>query len=86
MIPRPLLLVLVYALPILVVALAVLLGAAFVAQSLGDAAGSKALLGVAIGALILLVIDVLLLVGVLGLQALDSEPPSEGPPSDEPLE
>lgn len=81
MIPRPLLLVLVYSLPILVVALAVLLGAAFLAQALGDAVGGRTLLWVAIGALILLVIDVLLLVGALGLQALEPEPPN-----DEPLE
>lgn len=80
-IPRPLLVALVFALPILVVTFAVILGASSLAQSLGDAAAAQALLWVAIGALIVLVIDVLLLVGVLGIQALG--PDSQG---DEPRE
>jgi hypothetical protein len=78
-IPRPLLFGLVFALPILVVSFAVILGAASLAQALGDAAGGRALFWVAIGALILLVIDALLLLGALGLRALavdetDDEP------------
>jgi hypothetical protein len=72
-IPRPLLLVLVYALPVLVVAFAVILGAAQLAAAMGDAAGGRALVWVAVGALILLVIDVLLLVGVLGLKSLGAD-------------
>ena len=79
MIPRPLLQVLVYALPVLVVAFAVILGAAQLAAAMKDAAGSRALVWVAVGALILLVIDVLLLVGALGLRALDGETRDEEP-------
>jgi hypothetical protein len=80
-IPRPLLVALVFSLPILVVTFAVILGAASLAEALGDAAGAKALFWVAMGALIVLVIDVLLLVGALGIQALG--PDSQG---DEPRE
>jgi hypothetical protein len=78
-IPRPLLLVLVFALPVLVVAFAVILGAAQLAAAMGDAAGGRALVWVAIGTLILLVIDVLLLVGVLGLAALGADAPDDEP-------
>jgi hypothetical protein len=66
-IPRPLLLVLVYALPVLVVAFAVILGAARLARGMGDAPGGQALEWIAGGTLVLLVIDALLLVGALGL-------------------
>ena len=71
MIPRRLLTTLVFALPILVTGFAVMLGAALLAQGLGDLAGARGLFWTAMGALILLVIDVLLLVGALGLMALD---------------
>ena len=70
MLPRSLLLVLVFSLPILVVCFAVIMGAASLAQALGDAAGGRALFWVAMGALILLVIDALLLLGALGMRAL----------------
>ena len=73
MIPRPLLLVLVFSLPILVVAFGVILGASSLAQALGDSAGGRALFWVAMGALILLVIDALLLVGALGLRTLAAD-------------
>ena len=79
MIPRPLLLVLVYGLPVLVVAFAVILGAASLAQAMGDAAGGRALVWVATAALILLIIDVLLLVGALGLAALGSDSRDDEP-------
>jgi hypothetical protein len=71
MIPRRLLTTLVFALPILVPGFAVILGAALLAQGLGDVAGARGLFWTAMAALIALVIDVLLLVGVLGLLALD---------------
>ena len=71
MIPRRLLTKLVFALPILITSFAVILGAALLAQALGDVAGARGLFWIAIGALIALVIDVLLLVGALGLLALD---------------
>ena len=82
MISRRLLSTLVFALPILVVAFAVILGAAHLAQGLGDAAGARGLFWTAMGALIALVIDVVLLVGVLGLLALD-EPLDEPRDRDE---
>jgi hypothetical protein len=78
-IPRPLLVALVYSLPILVVAFAVILGAASVAQAMGDAAGGRALSWIAIGALILLAIDVLLLVGALGIRALGPDANDDEP-------
>ena len=79
MIPRPLLVALVFSLPILVVTFAVILGAARLAGALGDAPAAKALLWVAMGALIVLVIDVLLLVGALGIQALGPDSPDDEP-------
>ena len=71
MIPRHLLATLVFGLPILVVSLAVIACGALLAERLGDTAGARGLLWIAIGALLALVIDVVLLVGVLGLMALD---------------
>ena len=71
MLPRPLLTSLVFALPVLVVALGVLLGAAALAEALGDVAGARGLFWTAMAALILIVIDAVLLLGALGLRALD---------------
>jgi len=71
MIPRRLLATLVFGLPVLVVGFAVIAGAGLLAQGLGDAEGARALYWIAMGALIAMVVDVLLLVGVLGLMALD---------------
>ena len=73
MIPRPFLATLVFALPILVVTFGVVLGASTLASGLGDSAGSRGLLWVAIVALVLLVIDALLLLVALGLKALDQQ-------------
>jgi hypothetical protein len=73
MIPRPLLLTLVFALPILVVTFGVGLGASALARGLGDIAGSQGLFWFAIVALVLLVIDALLLLIVLGIRALEEE-------------
>jgi hypothetical protein len=77
MIPRGFLITLVFALPILVVALAVILGASALTAALGDAAGSRGLLWVAVAAAMLLVMDVLMLLVVLGLRAL-AEPRDGG--------
>jgi len=71
MIPRGFLITLVFALPILVVALAVILGASALAAALGDAAGSRGLLWAAVVSTMLLVMDILLLLVVLGLRALE---------------
>jgi len=71
MIPRWFLATLVFALPILVVTFGVVLGSSALASGLGDAAGSRGLFWVAMVALVLLVIDVVLMLMVLGLRALD---------------
>jgi hypothetical protein len=71
MIPRSLLAILVFALPILVVTFGVVLGASALADGLGDAAGSRGLFWVAMATLVLIVIDALLMLVVLGLRALD---------------
>ena len=68
---RRLLVVLVFALPILVVAFAVILGASTLAAGLGDAAGARGLFWFAMAALILLVIDSIALLTILGLRALE---------------
>src|SRR5437667_4104172 len=71
MIPRALLITLVFALPILVVTFGVVLGASALANPLGDTAGSYGLFWFAIAAFVLVVIDVLLLAVVLGIRALE---------------
>lgn len=70
MVPRPVLTVLVYALPILVVAYGVLMGGATLAAAVQDAAAALALRWIAAGSLVLLVTDLVLLIGVLGVNAL----------------
>lgn len=71
MIPRRLLTTLVFALPVLVVAVGVILAAAALAEGLGDTAGARGLFWTAMAALIALVIDALLLLGILALRALE---------------
>jgi hypothetical protein len=73
--PRTLLAVLVLALPVLIVVFGVLMGASSLARAVGDAAGGRVLGWVAATALVLLVVDVLLLLIVLGIRALDETPP-----------
>lgn len=68
-IPKRFLLVLVFALPILAVAFGVLMGAFALAQAMQDLVGARALLWVAISALLLLILDVVLLVMALGINA-----------------
>ncbi len=70
MIPRPLLVILVFAWPLLVVAFAVVLGAAALAQATQDLPGALVLRWIAMGLLMLAVVDLVLLVGVLGVRAL----------------
>ena len=79
MIPRWFLSALVFALPLLFVTFGVVLGAAALAGGLGDAAGSRGLFWFAMAALILLVIDVLLLLAVLGIRALNESRDEELP-------
>ena len=70
MIPRPLLTILVYALPVLIVAFGVLMGGYGLAKAVGDPVGGTVLWWIAMGCLVLIVIDVLLLVAALGVSAL----------------
>lgn len=67
---RRLLLVLVFTLFVLLVAFAVLIGGYALAAATTDALGATVLWWVAMGFLILIAVDVLLLVGVLGLATL----------------
>ncbi|MEX2174814.1 MAG: hypothetical protein WD872_10660 [Pirellulaceae bacterium] len=69
-IPRRVLLVLVFALPALIVTFAVVLGASQLARVLGDAAGARGLGWLAVLSLMLLAIDALLLLGALGVNAI----------------
>ena len=70
MVPRQVLAFLVFALPVLVVAFGVLMGGFALAQAAKDLAGAQVLWWVAMGGLMLLAVDVLLLVGALGVNAL----------------
>lgn len=78
MLLRRLLTILVLALPVLTVAFGVLMAGHVLVQAVNDPLAARALLWVAMSCLMLLCTDVLLLVGVLGLQALESrEPPDD---------
>jgi hypothetical protein len=77
---RHLLSSLVFALPVLVLVLAVVLGGSGLARALGDAALARGLAIVAAGALVLLVCDVLALLTLLGLRALDEDRRTRLPP------
>lgn len=79
MIPRPVLTALVFALPLLVVAFSVLMGGAALASATEDIPGAQALRWVAIGVLMLSLVDIVLLVGVLGLNALGRGNDDSGP-------
>jgi hypothetical protein len=69
-IPRAVVFILVAGLSIFVVAFAVLMAFYALVTGLGDAFAAKALLWTAMACLMLAVTNLLLLVGVLGLQAL----------------
>ena len=77
MIPRRVLTTLVFALPLTVFAFAVLMGAAALTQAMQDELGARALRWIAAGVLLLAVIDVLLLLCVLGLKALNDDDHSD---------
>jgi hypothetical protein len=77
-IPRTILVVLVFALPLLVVVFGVVLGAAALAQATLDVQGAQVLRWIAMSILMLAVADLVLLVGVLGIHALaDPKEPSD---------
>ncbi len=67
---RRCLLVLVAGLTVSIVAFAVLMAFQAIFSALGDVAAARILFGIAIACLILLAVDVLLLVGVLGMLAV----------------
>lgn len=71
--PSRLLTVLVLGLPILVVAFAVLMAGTLLADALADPLAARVLRGVAIGDLVLLVIDASLVLGALGFRAIESD-------------
>ena len=71
LIPRRILVVLVLALPVLLVAFAVVMGGWGRAQGMGDPGGATALRWIAMGCLMLLVIDLILLLMALGLNAIE---------------
>ena len=74
MIPYRWLYTLVALLPILVVVFAVVMGGYVLAEATGDRAGAYAISWVAIGTVMLLLVDLLLLVFALGIRALESSP------------
>ncbi|MBC7854525.1 MAG: hypothetical protein IAF94_13915 [Pirellulaceae bacterium] len=84
MVPRRILVVLVLALPVLVVAFAVVMGGWGLAQGMEDPGGAAALRWIAMACLMLLIIDVLLLMMALGLNAIEASggrlPPGTQPP------
>ncbi len=70
MIPRSVIVALVFALPLLVVAFAVVMGGYALTLATGDSGGAHGLWWVAMSCLMLICVDVLLLVGVLGARSL----------------
>ena len=70
MIPRPILIFLVYALPLLIVAFGVLMGGYALAHSAGDQVGASVLWWIAMSCLMLTAADAVLLIGTLGVEAL----------------
>ena len=79
MVSKKLLQVLVVGLPLSIVGFAVLMGGSAIARGLGDDLGARVLAWIAAGILMLGVVDVLLLVTALGLNAL-ADPRDEDRP------
>jgi hypothetical protein len=75
--PRDFLRTLVFALALLVVGFAVVMGGASLAAALGDAMLAAVLRGIGVGLVILLVIDAVLLLIALGINELGRGPPEE---------
>jgi len=72
-IPHSILKTLVFALPLLICTFAVVLGVSTLTQAMQDDAGARVLRWISVGVLVLAVIDMLLLLGVLGLRALSDD-------------
>jgi hypothetical protein len=81
-IPRQFLRILVLAMPILVVAFAVVMGGSSLIQATGDALAARVMRWVAAAVLVLAVTDLLLLVTVLGLKALEEADSDSNNPGD----
>jgi hypothetical protein len=80
-VPKKLLQILVFALPLSVVSLAVILGGSVIARGMGDDFGARVLAWIAGAILMLIVADMFLLMTVLGLKALaDQRDESTGGP------
>ena len=73
MISRRFLTILVYGLPILVVAFGVLMGAKSLAQATNDTVAANVLWWIAVACLVTLLVNLVLLVGVLGVEALSRQ-------------
>jgi hypothetical protein len=71
LVPRPIVVVLVLALPVLIVAFAVLMAGCGLAQGLRDPDGAAVLRWIALACLMLLAGDALLLLIALGMNAID---------------
>ncbi len=82
MVSKRTLTVLVLALPVLVVAFAVVMGGWGLAQGMGDPAGATALRWVAVACLLLLVMDGVLLLMALGLNAIEASGARQPPDAD----
>ena len=70
MIPRRVLLILVFGLAVLIVVFAVVMAFYALVSALGDTSAAQLLLGIGISCLMLLVADLILLVGCLGINAV----------------
>ena len=81
MVPRRILTVLVLALPVLLVAFVVVMGGWGLAQGMGEPAGATALRWIGIACLMLLVVDGVLLLMALGLNAIEASGGREPPVS-----
>lgn len=73
MVPRKLLIVLVLAYPLLVVSFGVLMGGYALLARTGDSTAAMAMWRVGGGCLVILIVDVVLLIGALGINALAAE-------------
>jgi len=69
---RRLLMVLVYAMPVLIIAFAVVMGGQSLAAAVEDTTGALVLRWIGAVCMMLLAVDVTLLMGVLGLEALNN--------------
>ena len=73
MVPRQILAILVYALPLLGVTLIVLIGGYALASGTGDNGAARVMWWIAMSCLMLLISDLVLLVAALGINALGRE-------------